>query len=77
MAGLREQNKQQTKAAILKAALHLFTKKGYENTSIDELTIQTGMPQAELNDYKQWHDDQKTFLFRYNDTVFHFGVWIT
>jgi hypothetical protein len=47
------------------------------NTSIDELTIQTGMPQAELNDYKQWHDDQKTFLFRYNDTVFHFGVWIT
>ena len=47
------------------------------NTSIDELTIQTGMPQAELNDYKKWHDSKKTFLFQYNDTVFHFGDWIT
>ena len=46
------------------------------NTSIDELSIQTGMPQAELNDYKKWHDSKETFLFQYNDTVFHFSVWI-
>jgi len=46
------------------------------NTSIDELTIQTGMPQTELNDYKKWHNSKETFLFRYSDTVFHFGVWI-
>lgn len=47
------------------------------NTSIDELGIQTGMSQAELNDYKKWHDSKNTFLFQYNDIVFHFGVWIT
>jgi hypothetical protein len=47
------------------------------NTSIDELSIQTGMPRTELNDYKKWHDNKEAFLFRYKDTVFHFGVWIT
>jgi len=47
------------------------------NTSIDELTIQTGMHYAELNDYKKWHNSMETYLFQYNDTVFHFGVWIT
>jgi len=46
------------------------------NTSIDELTIQTGMPHAELNDYKKWHDSKNASLFRYNDVIFHFGVWI-
>ena len=47
------------------------------NTSIDELTIQTGMHYTELNDYKKWYDSKETVLFQYNDTVFHFGVWIT
>ena len=46
------------------------------NTSIDELSMQTGMHQAELNDYKKWYDSKETHLFRYHDTVFHFGVWI-
>ena len=47
------------------------------NTSIDELSIQTGMSHTELNDYKKWHESKGTFLFQYHDTVFHFGVWIT
>jgi AcrR family transcriptional regulator len=37
MAGIREQKKQQTREAILSAALQLFARKGYDNTSIDEL----------------------------------------
>ncbi|AJM91994.1 hypothetical protein [Nitrosopumilus piranensis] len=47
------------------------------NTSIDELSIQTGMSQTELNDYEKWHENTGIFLFRYNDAVFHFGVWVT
>jgi AcrR family transcriptional regulator len=34
----RERKKQETKAGILKAARHLFEEKGFENTSIDEIT---------------------------------------
>ncbi len=36
--GLRERKKQQTKDAILKSAYYLFKKKGYEDTSIEEIT---------------------------------------
>lgn len=36
--GLRERKKQQTKDALLKSAYYFFKKKGYENTSIEEIT---------------------------------------
>ncbi|MFJ8696114.1 TetR/AcrR family transcriptional regulator [Streptomyces roseolilacinus] len=37
-AGLREQKKQRTRAALLRTALELFTTKGYEETTVDEIT---------------------------------------
>ena len=57
MAGLREQKKQQTREAILKAALHLFTKKGYEHTSIDELSQAAGIGKGTIYSYFQSKSD--------------------
>ena len=60
MAGLREQKKQQTRGAILKAALHLFTKNGYENTSIDELAQAAGIGKGTV--YSYFHSKSEIFL---------------
>ncbi len=35
--GLRERKKQRTRGALARAALELFTTKGYENTTVDEI----------------------------------------
>lgn len=51
MAGLRERKKKQTRAAILDAALDLFSKKGYENTSIDELARVAGIGKGTIYTY--------------------------
>lgn len=51
MAGLREQKKKQTKAAILDAALTLFSRKGYENTSIEELSRAAGIGKGTIYTY--------------------------
>jgi len=72
MAGLREQKKQQTRGAILKAALHLFTKKGYENTSIDELAQAAGIGKGTIYSYFQskseiflaFCEDQLEFVYK-------------
>jgi len=53
MAGLREKKKEQTRSAILKAALHLFSKKGYDNTSIDELARLAGVGKGTIYTYFQ------------------------
>ncbi|MEV8534283.1 TetR family transcriptional regulator [Streptomyces sp. NPDC051211] len=37
-AGLRERKKQRTRDALLRSALVLFTSKGYEQTTVDEIT---------------------------------------
>ncbi|CAL9289401.1 MULTISPECIES: TetR family transcriptional regulator [unclassified Streptomyces] len=36
--GLRERKKQRTRTALLRTALELFTTKGYEETTVDEIT---------------------------------------
>lgn len=51
MAGLREQKKKQTKAAILDAALTLFSRKGYDNTSIEELSRAAGIGKGTIYTY--------------------------
>ncbi len=51
MAGIREQKKLETKAAILTAALQLFTRKGYENTSIEELARKAGIGKGTIYSY--------------------------
>jgi len=72
MAGIREQKKEQTRAAILKAALHLFTRKGYENTSIDELARTAGIGKGTVYTYYQtkseiflaFCEEQLEFVYR-------------
>ncbi|TXS29554.1 TetR family transcriptional regulator [Streptomyces sp. ms191] len=38
VSGLRERKKQRTRDALLRVALELFTTKGYEHTTVDEIT---------------------------------------
>lgn len=72
MAGIREQKKERTRAAILKAALHLFTRKGYENTSIDELARTAGIGKGTVYTYYQtkseiflaFCEEQLEFVYR-------------
>jgi len=51
MAGRREEKKERTKAAILEAALKLFTKNGFENTSIDDLASAAGIGKGTVYSY--------------------------
>lgn len=51
MAGLREQKKQETKAAIMEAAITLFGDRGYENTSIAALARAAGVGKGTIYSY--------------------------
>ncbi|HDR14766.1 MAG TPA: TetR/AcrR family transcriptional regulator [Desulfobacteraceae bacterium] len=51
MIGKREARKMQTRAAILDAALHLFGRQGYENTSIDQLARAAGIGKGTIYSY--------------------------
>lgn len=51
MAGLREKKKKQTRDALLRAALKLFSRKGFENTSIDELAKNAGIGKGTVYSY--------------------------
>ena len=51
MSGIREQKKKKTRAEILKAALHLFSQKGYENSSIEELARTAGVGKGTIYTY--------------------------
>lgn len=51
MTGLREQKKEKTRAAIIKAAISLFGKRGYENTSITALAQAAGVGKGTIYSY--------------------------
>lgn len=51
MAGVREQKKQQTRKAIVDAAVNLFTEKGFEQTSMDELARVAGVGKGTIYGY--------------------------
>jgi len=51
MAGLREEKKQATKAAIMEAAITLFGEQGYENTSISALAEAAGVGKGTIYSY--------------------------
>jgi AcrR family transcriptional regulator len=57
MAGIREQKKQQTRAAIMQAAIKLFGKKGFEKTSIEELAREAGIGKGTVYSYFQTKSD--------------------
>lgn len=43
MAGLREQKKKIARDALAKAALELFSEKGFERTTVDEIALRAGV----------------------------------
>lgn len=47
----RERKKQETKAGILKAARHLFEERGFENTSIEEITERADLSKGTFFNY--------------------------
>ena len=51
MAGIREQKKKKTKTAILDAAMILFSQKGYDNTSIEQLSRAAGIGKGTIYTY--------------------------
>ena len=57
MAGLREQKKKETKAAIVAAAVTLFGKCGYENTSISALAEAAGVGKGTVYSYFKSKDE--------------------
>lgn len=53
MAGVRDQKKKQTRKAIMEAALKLFSRQGYEHTSIDQLAQAAGIGKGTVYSYFQ------------------------
>lgn len=51
MAGLREQKKKATRAAILNAAINLFGERGYERTSVSALAKAAGIGKGTIYSY--------------------------
>ncbi len=51
MLGVREQKKQQTRKAIIDAAIRLFTEKGFEQTSMSELARAAGVGKGTIYGY--------------------------
>lgn len=57
MGVLREQKKQQTRQAIMQAAIKLFGEKGFEKTSIEELAREAGIGKGTIYSYFQTKTD--------------------
>ena len=51
MSTLREQKKIKTRKCILDSAIKLFSKKGYEQTSIEELAKEAGIGKGTVYSY--------------------------
>ncbi len=51
MSGIREEKKKQTGRAIMDAAIKLFSEKGFENTSVDELAREAGVGKGTIYGY--------------------------
>ena len=60
MPGKREQKKRRTKLAILDAAVQLFTEKGYERTSINDLARAAGIGKGTI--YAYFNQKSEIFL---------------
>lgn len=71
MAGLREQKKKKTKAAILESAMLLFSRQGYENTSVNQMARAAGVGKGTIYSYFQskseiflaFCEEQLTFVY--------------
>ena len=57
MATLREQKKRQTREAIMQAAVKLFSAKGFDKTSIEELAREAGIGKGTIYSYFETKSD--------------------
>lgn len=57
MSGIREVKKQQTRKAIIAAAIRLFTEKGFEQTSMEELARVAGVGKSTIYGYFKAKDE--------------------
>jgi AcrR family transcriptional regulator len=60
MIGVREKKKQQTRKAIIDAAIKLFTSNGFEQTSMDELARAAGIGKSTI--YGYFNTKEEIFL---------------
>jgi len=67
MTGLRESKKRQTRKAILAAAIKLFSEKGFEETSIEELARAAGVGKGTI--YGYFSTKQEIFLAFCEDEI--------
>ncbi|HUV79194.1 MAG TPA: TetR/AcrR family transcriptional regulator [Desulfobacterales bacterium] len=67
MSGLRETKKKKTRQAILDAAIKLFSEKGFEKTSVDELAKEAGVGKSTI--YGYFHTKNEIFLAFCEDQV--------
>jgi AcrR family transcriptional regulator len=57
MSGRRAMKKNETRQAILQAAIRLFSERGVENTSIEELAAEAGIGKGTIYGYFQTKDE--------------------
>lgn len=57
MAGIREKKKRETRKAIMQAAVQLFSEKGFEKTSIEELAKMANIGKGTVYSYFQTKSD--------------------
>jgi|GEM_PF-308945 len=67
MGGAREQKKQLTRRAIEKAAIDLFSRKGFDATSMEDIAIAAGIGKATIYGYFSTKDD--IFLYYCDDRL--------
>ena len=67
MSGLREIKKKKTRRAIMDAAIKLFSEKGFENTSVDELAKTAGVGKSTI--YGYFHTKNEIFLAFCEDEI--------
>ena len=67
MSSLREIKKKKTRQAIMDAAIRLFSEKGFEKTSVDELAKEAGVGKSTI--YGYFHTKNEIFLAFCEDQV--------
>ena len=57
MAGIREQKKEEKQERLLQAAIDLFTRRGFESTSIEDITHQAGVAKGTFYNFYTRKED--------------------
>lgn len=70
MPSLRERKKQRTRDALLRAALDLFTERGYEETTVDDIAEAVDVSQRTFFRYFAGKQDAAFYVARLAETAF-------